>query len=160
MNVESFLRRNLRERMIPARLRDEEGSVLLLTIFSAILALAVILGVMAASSLYIERKRLFTVADGAATAAAEAFSLDSVSFVDGRPRIHLSDEQVDTEARQYLAVAGSTGSIPMNLVSAQSEDGRSATVTLAGQWYPPMVSLFFPQGIELTVSASARTVFG
>lgn len=160
MSVMSLLRRNLRERMRPAGLRDEEGSVLLLTIFSAILALAVILGVMAASSLYIERKRLFTVADGAATAAAEAFSLDSVTFVDGRPRIYLTDEQVDAEARQYLAVAGSTGSIPMSLVRAQSEDGRSATVTLAGQWFPPMVSLFFPQGIELTVSASARTVFG
>lgn len=160
MRVMTLLRRNIRERMLPARFRDEEGSVLLLTIFSAILALAVILGVMAASSLYIERKRLFTVADGAATAAAEAFSLDSVTFVDGRPRIYLTDEQVDAEARQYLAIAGSTGSIPMSLVSAQSEDGRSATVTLAGQWYPPMVSLFFPQGIELTVSASARTVFG
>lgn len=160
MKAISRVRSSLRERMRPDRLREDEGSVLLLTIFSAILALAVILGVMAASSLYIERKRLFTVADGAATAAAEAFSLDSVTFVDGRPRIYLTDEQVDAEARQYLAVAGSTGSIPMSLVSAQSEDGRSATVTLAGQWYPPMVSLFFPQGIELSVSATARTVFG
>lgn len=160
MKVISRLRNSFPQRMLPARLREEEGSVLLLTIFSAILALAVILGVMAASSLYIERKRLFTVADGAATAAAEAFSLDSVTFVDGRPRINLTDDQVDTEARQYLAVAGSAGSIPISLVSAQSEDGRSATVTLAGQWYPPMASLFFPQGIELTVSASARTVFG
>lgn len=141
-------------------LRDDEGSVLLLTIFSAVLALAVILGVMAASSLYIERKRLFTVADGAATAAAEAFSLDTVTFVDGRPRIYLTNDQVDAEARQYLSVASTTGSVPMHLVSAQSEDGRSATVTLAGQWYPPVVSMFFPHGLELTVSATARTVFG
>lgn len=150
----------MRGRMFQTKLHDEEGSVLLLTIFSALLALAVILGVMAASSLYIERKRLFTVADGAATAAAEAFSLNAVTFVDGRPRIYLTNEQVDAEARQYLANAGSSGSIPAQLVSAQSDDGRSATVTLAGQWYPPMVSLFFPQGIQLTVNATARTVFG
>lgn len=150
----------LAKRMRPQSLRDDEGSVLLLTIFSAVLALAVILGVMAASSLYIERKRLFTVADGAATAAAEAFSLDAVSFLDGRPRIYLTNEQVDAEARQYLAVATTTGSVPIHLVSAQSEDGRSATVTLAGQWYPPVVSMFFPHGIELTVNATARTVFG
>lgn len=150
----------LSARMGSSRLRDEEGSVLLLTIFSAVLALAVILGVMAASSLYIERKRLFTVADGAATAAAEAFSLDSVTFVDGLPRVYLTNEQVDAEARQYLALASTTGSIPVELLRAESEDGRSATVTLAGQWNPPMVSLFFPHGMTLTVSATARTVFG
>lgn len=150
----------LQERMRVPKLQHDDGSVLLLTIFSAVLALAVILGVMTASSLYIERKRLFTVADGAATAAAEAFSLDSVTFVDGRPRIYLTNDQVDAEARQYLSVASTTGSVPMQLVSAQSEDGRSATVTLAGQWYPPMISLFFPQGLQLTVNATARTVFG
>ena len=40
----------MRGRMFQTKLHDEEGSVLLLTIFSALLALAVILGVMAASS--------------------------------------------------------------------------------------------------------------
>lgn len=148
------------ERMRRRRLRDEEGSVLLLTLFSALLALAVILGVMAASSLYIERKRLFTVADGAAAAAAEGFSLDSVTVRDSTPRIYLSSEQVDAEARAFLEAVGTSGSIPVQLIRAHSVDGTSATIVVAGQWYPPIVSLFFPQGIQLSVSSTARTVFG
>lgn len=140
--------------------QDDEGSVLILVIFSSILSLALILGVMAASSLYIERKRLFTVADGAATAAAEAFPLDSVSLADGRPRVTLTNDQVLAEATDYLNHAAVTGSVPLTLVSAESVDARSASVTLAGAWRPPVASLFFPEGIEIRVTATARTVFG
>lgn len=139
---------------------DDEGSVLILVIFSSVLSLALILGVMAATSLYIERKRLFALADGAATAAAEAFTLDSVSLAGGRPRITLMNEQVLTEAADYLNHATVTGSIPPTLVTAESVDARSASVTLAGAWRPPVVSLFFPEGLDIRVTATARTVFG
>ncbi|MHB1235234.1 MAG: Tad domain-containing protein, partial [Microbacteriaceae bacterium] len=44
----------------------EEGSTLLLTIFYGCLSLVLILIAIAATSLYLERKRLFTVADSAA----------------------------------------------------------------------------------------------
>lgn len=133
---------------------------MILVIFASMLSLALILGVMLASSLYIERKRLFTLADGAATAAAEAFTLESVSLSDGHPRVFLTDDQVLAEARDYLARVTIVGSIPTTLIGATTQDAKSATVELSGAWQPPVISLFFPQGIDLRVSATARTVFG
>ena len=42
---------------------DERGSTLLLTIFYGVLGLALVLVVVSATSLYLERKRLFTLAE-------------------------------------------------------------------------------------------------
>ena len=54
-----------RTRLVSRGIRVEDGSTLLLTIFYAALALVLILLVVAATSLYLERKRLYTLADGA-----------------------------------------------------------------------------------------------
>jgi hypothetical protein len=131
-----------------------------MSLFAGLLCLVVVLGVAVATSLYIERKRLFTVADGAATAAAEAFTLEDVSMNGGKISVHLTDTQVLAEAQRYLAATSQPGSLPIGLLSGSANDGRSATVVIQGAWTPPVVSMFFPQGMPLTVSASARTIFG
>ena len=59
-------------------LKAEDGSALLLTIFYGFLSLVLIFLVVAATSLYLERKRLFTLADGAALVGAESYALDDV----------------------------------------------------------------------------------
>ena len=46
----------------------EEGSILPLAIFYGVLCIAVVLLVSSATSLYLERERLFALADGAAIA--------------------------------------------------------------------------------------------
>lgn len=53
---------------------DDDGSTMPLVIFFGFLSLVLVLLVVAASSLYLERKRLFAVADGAALSGAEAFA--------------------------------------------------------------------------------------
>lgn len=142
------------------RAANDDGSILLLAIFSGLLCLIIVLGVTVATSLYVERKRLFTVADGAATAAAEAFQLEDVTISNGHAVVTLTDEQVQAEAVRYLSTIQQPGSLPVRLLGASAPDGRSATVNIASSWKPPVVSLFFPAGMELTVSATARTVFG
>lgn len=140
---------------------SEEGSTLILIIFSAALALALILGVSAATSLYLERKRLFTLADGAALAASESFELSSVvigetgSFV--RPL--LTDDAVNRAAQGYIAGAGATKLDGLEISRAVTRDGRSATIELASYWRPPVVSLFLPEGIRLSVESTARSIF-
>ena len=144
----------------PRRLRnDEEGSTLLLAIFFGALCLAVVLLVVAATSLYLERKRLFSLADGAALAAAESFPLESVSRDDsGEVRPALRSADVEEAAREYLTDA-STGSFRnLRLLGARSPDGRSAAVSLACAWAPPVVSFFAPEGVRVEVSATARSV--
>ncbi len=66
------------------RRRDDRGSILPLVILYGILALALVLIVTAATSLYLEKKRLFTLADGAALVGAESFSLTEVDSWSGR----------------------------------------------------------------------------
>lgn len=141
-----------------AVLRDEEGSTLLLTIFYGFLSLMLILLVVAASSLYLERKRLFTLADGAALVGAEAFDLTTVTVTPVGPRPLL--ESVDVAAAVHAYVAATPSSFQSLAIDrAETVDGRSATVTLSAFWRPPFVSLLVPEGIPIEVTAVARSVF-
>lgn len=139
---------------------DEEGSSLILIIFAGLIGLTVVLGTVAATSLYIERKRLFTVADGAALAAAEAFNLDDVQVINGRASITLSNNAVRSETEDYLQLIPATESKGISVLSAVTNDGRSATVSLQKTWHPPVVSIFMPEGMVLDVTSTARTVLG
>ncbi|MBM7505171.1 pilus assembly protein TadG-related protein [Agromyces aurantiacus] len=137
---------------------DEDGSTLLLTIFYGVLALALVLVVVSATSLYLERKRLFTLADGAALAAAESWRLEDVR-VEGRDLVFdLDDAAVREAAAEYLgdAVSSLEG---VELVRAGSADGRSATVTLRAVWRAPISSEFLPLTVPIEVTADARSVF-
>ena len=147
--------------MWESRIRgEEEGSSLILIIFAGLIGLAVVLGTVAATSLYIERKRLFTVADGAALAAAEAFSLDNVQIINGHASITLTNTAVRSETDHYLQLIPTSESKGISVVSAVTNDGRSATVSLQKTWHPPVVSLFMPEGLVLDVTSTARTVLG
>ncbi|WP_281640431.1 pilus assembly protein TadG-related protein [Aurantimicrobium minutum] len=142
------------------KLSSDEGSSLILIIFAGLIGLAVIVATMAATSLYIERKRLFTVADSAALISAEAFNLDDVQMVDGVARISLTDTAVKAQAQNYLTIIPAADSAGVQLVSARTPDGVSSEVTLRKTWHPPVVSVFMPDGIDISVTATARTVLG
>ena len=118
---------------------DEDGSTLLLTIFYGVLGLALVLVVVSATSLYLERKRLFTLADGAALAAAESWRLDDVRVEDGELVLDLDAESVRAAASDYLGDA-SHPLRGLDLVRADSADGRSASVTLRAVWHAPISS--------------------
>lgn len=139
--------------------RDDTGSILPLTIFYGFLALVLVLLVVAASSLYLERKRLFTLADGAALVGAEAFALDAVQQTPDGARPNLRSADVAAAVTGF--VGGSAGSSfeSLEVLRAESADGRSATVELAAYWRPPVVSLLVPDGIRIEVTAVARSVF-
>jgi hypothetical protein len=140
-------------------LRGDDGSILPLTIFYAILGLVLVLLVVAATSLYLERKRLYTLADGAALAGAEAFPLDAVTLDGSTPRALLTSAEVDTAAREYLDGNADNELREIRLEQADTRDGTSATVRLSAVWHPPVVSLLVPDGITLEATALARSVF-
>ena len=141
------------------RREDDEGSILPLTIFYGFLSLVLVLVVVAATSLYLERKRLLTVADGAALVGAEAFELDQVETSDGSIVVNLDSNDVADAVTNYLAEAPRTDFEELTVVSAASPDGRSAEVNLRAYWRPPVVSLLVPDGFPLDVTATARSVF-
>ena len=137
---------------------DEGGSTLLLTIFYCFLGMSIVLVVASATTLYLERKRLFTVADGAALAAAEAWALDSVRIDGDSPSIQLEDAEARRAAADYLAdVASDLDDV--ELVRAASDDGRSATVTLRSVWRAPIHTELVPLAVPIEVTVTARSVF-
>ncbi|MBK4347411.1 pilus assembly protein TadG-related protein [Lacisediminihabitans changchengi] len=140
------------------RWKDDDGSTLPLMIFYGFLSLVLILLVVAATSLYLERKRLFTVADGAALAGAESFALDRVDVTATGPKPRLESPEVRKAVDDYLAVAPIARFDQLHVDRAVSVDGSSATVELSAYWRPPVVAAFVPRGIRLEVTALARSV--
>jgi hypothetical protein len=105
------------------RLREEEGSTLPLVAGFGALALALVLVAAAASSLYLERKQLFTLADGAALVGAEAFDLDDVVVTDGTPGVVLEPADVHRDVAAFLASTPNGGFEGLVLEEATTRDG-------------------------------------
>jgi uncharacterized membrane protein len=138
----------------------ERGSTLVLTIGFAAFALVVTLVVAAATSLYIERKRLLGLADSAALVGAEAFDLDDVEVADDASgvTVTLEPERVDDAVTAYLERVGPSRFDDLRLERATTRDGRSAEVSLSSAWKPPVLTLFLPEGVRLDATSSARAV--
>ncbi len=139
--------------------REEGGSTLPLMVFYGFLSLVLVMLVVAATSLYLERKRLFTLADGAALVGAEAFDLDRVSLAGGGPRPVLETPDVAAAVRDYLASVPTGDFESLSVERAETPDGRSATVALSAYWRPPMLSMLVPEGFRIDVTAVARSIF-
>lgn len=140
-------------------MRSDDGSTLPLTIFYGMLSLLVVLMVVAATSLYLERKRLFTLADGAALVGAESFDLDDVVRTPLGYRPTLTTESVALAATAYVQDNRGRGFSDLTIERAESTDGRSATVSLSSYWQPPVVTLLLPDGVPIEVTTVARSVF-
>lgn len=139
---------------------DEEGSILPLICFYGALALLVTLIVASATSLYLERKRLFTLADGAALVGAESFALTDVAVTPSGPRVELQPAQVRAAVRSYVSGNPIGTFEALRVDEATTLDGRSAEVTVSAIWRPPVVTLFVPEGMRIDATAVSRTVFG
>jgi hypothetical protein len=148
----------MRRHLLFTRLRDESGSSLILTIFYGAFALLLILLVGAATSLSLDRKRLFGIADGAALAGAEAFELSAVSTAGEGFTAPLEDAAVRQAVLEHLAVVPPGTLEEFVVESAGTPDGVSAEVTLSAWWRPPMLTMFVPDGIRIEVTATARSV--
>lgn len=129
---------------------DDTGSVLLLTLGYAVLALVVVLVCVDATSLYLAQKRVDAAADAAALAGADGFEL----VVDaGQPRALLTDDDVGELAVALVEQWGDD----LRVTAAGTPDGTSARVTVAGTWRPPIATLFVPDGVALEATATSRT---
>lgn len=138
----------------------EDGSILPLVFGFFAVALALVLVVTAVTALYLERSRLYTLADGAALAGVGTFALDAAAGSGAQQaQSHLSDADVRAAASAYLARAAAGRHTAVHLASAGAPEGRSAVVRLTEEWSPPLVSAFAPGGVRIEVVGRARAVF-
>ena len=141
------------------RASNEDGSTLLLIIFYGFLALSLVLVALSATSLYLEHKRLLSLADGAALAGSEAFTLGEVQVGVVGPRPQLRSGDVSAAVDEYLRLVPHASFEALGVTSAASADGQSASVTLRSWWRPPVLTLVVPDGVPLEVTVVSRAVF-
>lgn len=149
-------------RATTARAASDAGSVLPLIAGASALALAVILVVTAVTSLYLDYKRLLSIADAAALVGAEAYDLDEL-VVDGETVAAVLDPARVRGAVESHLSGLPDGAVPVDdlrLVAATTGDGRSATVVLSARWAPPLLVPFIPEGLPIEATSTARSVFG
>ncbi|MFE1663733.1 pilus assembly protein TadG-related protein [Microbacterium sp. P02] len=130
---------------------DDEGSILILTIGYAVLALVAVLVCANATSLYLAQKQLDSLADAAALAGADGFTI-SVDGT-GEPIAALTSDGVRAQAESLVTDVGNGAA----LLTATTPDGLSARVTVAAVWHPPVITLFVPDGVSLQATATSRT---
>ncbi|MCB0910007.1 MAG: pilus assembly protein [Propionibacteriaceae bacterium] len=130
-------------------LRDERGSalstgaVLLVTVFTLILGIAVDL-----SGQVQTRRQAKDVAAQAARIAGQ--QLDADRFLDSGGRIRLSSSAARKAAQDYIEHAGMTGTVTI--------DGTEITVTATAQYNPVILPIVGIKTLPVTATADARAV--
>lgn len=138
---------------------SEDGQITVMIIGYVALALLVATVVMGISSVYLEHKRLLSLADGASLAAADSYTLGEVASQGGSPSAVLNPARVRSVAADFvarspasarfdaLAVGGATG----------TPDGSTAVVVLTAAVHPPVVNFLVPDGILIEATSTARS---
>lgn len=117
-----------------------------------------VFGVTSATSLLLERHRLYALADSAAVVAAESFSLQTVRLTALGVDAPLTSGGVLASVDNYLSRAGVGVLRDVRIERALTPDGRVAEVTLSSRWSPPLVSDFFPERLEVLATARAHVI--
>lgn len=124
-----------------------------------LLALLVATVVIGITAVYLEHKRLLSLADAASLAAADSYTLGEVSAEGGSPSAVLNPARVRNVAADFvarspasqrfssLAVTGATG----------TPDGSTAVVVLTASVHPPVVNFLIPDGIRIEATSTARS---
>nr|WP_240720847.1 pilus assembly protein TadG-related protein [Pseudarthrobacter sp. NamE2] len=139
--------------------KDEDGQLMVMILGYVALALLVATVVIGISAVYLEHKRLLSLADGASLAAADSYTLGEVTTQGGSPSAVLNPARVRNVAADFvarspaserfdsLAVAGATG----------TPDGSTAVVVLTAVVHPPVVNFLVPGGIPIEAASTARS---
>ncbi|WP_347107854.1 pilus assembly protein TadG-related protein [Paenarthrobacter sp. S56] len=144
-------------RMCPAA-RDEKGRILVLTVGYVMVALLMASVMIAVTALYLEHKKLLSLADGAALAAADSYVVGDIgSGISPSPT--LADNRVRDETDAFLQAAGAyAGHDRLAIASGTGGDpGGTAVVVLTSVAHPPVVSFLLPDGIVVEAKSTARS---
>ncbi|AXJ11978.1 hypothetical protein CFN17_18790 [Arthrobacter sp. PM3] len=133
--------------------------MLVLSIGFVVIALLLATVVMAASSVYLEHKKLLSLADGASVAAADSFTLGQLDTAGGTPSAVLSGARVRSAVGDYLGRNGAFSRFSGLAVAPAtgSPDGATAVVALSATAHPPVVNFLVPDGIRIEATSTARS---
>jgi uncharacterized membrane protein len=141
-----------------ARPDAEDGQITVLTIGYVVLALLLASVVMAVSAVYLEHKKLLSMADGASVAAADSYTLGQMETKAGTPSAVLNGGRVRTVVMDYLTKNDAFSRFEGLAIepSTGSADGSTAVVVLSAAVHPPIVNFLVPDGIAIQAESTAR----
>ncbi len=152
----------LRGRLAAVRGGGDDGQVVLLAIAYATIALALVLTVVSASAVHLERKRLLEVADAAALDAADEIA-EELYFPGGAEpgSVPVTDRSVRAAVDAHLEARGARAEFDDLVVdpATGTPDGQTAVVTLHATVEPPLIGWAmdaFTDGVPLRVTSRAR----
>ncbi len=124
----------------------QEGQLMVFIIGYVVLALLVTAVVVDASSVYLEHKKLLSLADGASVAAADSFTLGQLEEPAGSPTAVLTSARVRSAAVDYLNRNGAFSRFSgLEVASVTgSPDGYTAVVVLNAAVHLPVVTYLVP----------------
>lgn len=135
------------------RVRDDDGTILVLLLgFTAVLLLMVAV-VVNVSSVILAKRSLVSTADGAAVAAAQELDLDALYARGLDGRIPLSRGQVAARVEQYERQAGQEG---VDLAGDVSADGTTAIVRAVRRVDLPFGRILGFEPVRVEAEARAR----
>lgn len=152
------MRSAAQDRKPPATDSEDEGSLSILAIGLLLILLSLTVVVTAISSVYIEQRRLQSLADQCVDHSASQVTGLAGTSASGAPRAVLTDASVRTAAHDVVehvphridgvAVADGTG----------LEDATTARVELTAVAHPPIVGFLVPDGVPIRAVGDARVV--
>jgi uncharacterized membrane protein (Fun14 family) len=141
----------------------ESGRILLLTIGLVVLALMIVAMVASATTVHLDKKHLYNLADELATSAANTISKD-LDVADTRHLV-VSNAQVARAVAAQFAAHPDPALLPdeVRVVAATSPDGHTVRVELAAASHPALVSWFtrnLGTGFPLAATSTSRIFAG
>lgn len=136
---------------------SERGSVLLFIVGLCLVLLLVASTVVGVSSVYLERHRLQSLADQAATSAAQRVEGISAAS-EAEALIHLNSATVTSTTQTFLTESGAAGDFSNLAISPGTgvSGNSTAVVVLSATAHPPLLSIVVPDGVNITVTGKAR----
>ena len=141
------------------RPRGDRGSVLILGLGLVVLAMLAVGLVVDASRLFLARRAVASLADGAALRGAHDLDLATLYRSGAADVLPLSARRVEADVAGYVsAQAAANGLRGVRVVSVRVRD-RTVEVTLSTIEQVPLLGTFLgaPGGEPVTATASART---
>ena len=145
----------------------DSGQVLLLALVYGLVAILLVLVVVAASAVHLDRKRLLALADGAALDAADA--VDEAAYFEATERpegidaVPVTDDTVRDSVVAYLErqqAPSRFSDLAVDTAATGTPDGQTAVVVLTARSLPLLpdaVAGSFTDGVPLRVTASATS---
>jgi Flp pilus assembly protein TadG len=139
---------------------SEGGTILLLTIGFALIALSLVLVVMDVSKVFLTRRSLVSAADGAALAGVQSLDRDAFYAGNDGDALPLDADTAVAAVRTYVDEAGLAGDYAdFTLVSIQVT-GAEVTVTLRARSVLPFGTYVgHPDGVVVEATAHATAPY-